>query len=414
MTELANGKTPPQPLATLIRAAALSLAAILCAPAHADSASKVVERDGKAWLYRDGKPLTQGYDALSIEQVDGAPDLVIATQNDLHGVLDAATGKVLVPVENRGVLLDTLSSIGLIEVRKDKTIDFVTVDGKATDVPSYTVVGDFSEGRQKEWSALAERDGALYFVTLNQGRFLSETAAPKYLPLVILPPELRQAPAKHDGPLNGVYVPTAYPDLKAAWEGWKRGELREAGQPAVVVRGDIAYVSFGEFARDQVLMPNTLRACQSGANLVLRDQDQAGGCASKAEPRVRFQRDSSGALRCVACPGGLPAKWVALPAVTQSLVGIGVALQKRPHDSAATIIGVLPNGPAAQSKLLAGDKVTRVDGKSIETLTLAQIVDVIRGAAGTSVKLDVLRGEQTFTVDIVRRQVNVATDAAGL
>lgn len=403
-----------QHLNTLARATALSLAAILCAPAHAESASKIVEQDGKAYLYRDGKPLTQGYDALSIEQVDGAPDLVIATQNDLHGVLDANTGKVVVPVENRGVELETLSSTGLIEVRKDKTISFVTLDGKATDIPSYTAVGDFSQGRQKEWRALAERDGSLYFVTLNQGHFLSEAAAPKYLPLVILPPELRQAPSKHDGPLNGVYVPEAYPDLKTAWEGWKRGELREPGQPAVVVRGDIAYVSFGEIARDLPLMPNTLHACQSGANLVLRDQGQTGDCASKAEPLMRFQRDSSGALRCVDCPAALPAKWVALPAVTHSLVGIGVALQKKPQDSAATIMGVLPNGPAAQAKLQAGDKVTKVDGKSIETLSLAQTADVIRGEAGTSVKLDVVRGEQSFTVEIVRHQVSVATDAAGL
>jgi hypothetical protein len=61
--------------------------------------------------------LTAGYDSLSIDKNQGYPDLAIARQGDLQGLLDAQTGKVVLPVEYSGVDTDTLTRFGLIEVR---------------------------------------------------------------------------------------------------------------------------------------------------------------------------------------------------------------------------------------------------------------------------------------------------------
>jgi C-terminal processing protease CtpA/Prc len=58
--------------------------------------------------------------------------------------------------------------------------------------------------------------------------------------------------------------------------------------------------------------------------------------------------------------------------------------------------------------------VTKVDGEPVASLPIAQIVDRIRGKAGTPVKLDVTRGSRHFTVDVERREVHVNADAAGL
>ena len=73
-----------------------------------------------------------------------------------------------------------------------------------------------------------------------------------------------------------------------------------------------------------------------------------------------------------------------------------------------TIVEVYANSPAAAAGLQAGDVIVAVDDQPVTGLKLDDIVNRVRGADGTSVKLRVRRassGEQDFVV--ARAQVNV-------
>jgi carboxyl-terminal processing protease len=82
------------------------------------------------------------------------------------------------------------------------------------------------------------------------------------------------------------------------------------------------------------------------------------------------------------------------------------------------VIAPIDGSPAAAAGIRAGDVFTAVDGKTLDGLTPDQARDLIRGAAGTPVKVTVQRGTETpFDVTITRakiqRQEVVAKDLAG-
>ena len=104
-----------------------------------------------------------------------------------------------------------------------------------------------------------------------------------------------------------------------------------------------------------------------------------------------------------------------------SLEGIGAVLQR---DNEYTVVRrVVPGGPAHQDgRLKVGDRIVYV-GQEREEATdvvgwrLDDVVDLIRGAAGTQVRLGVLPAEtglsgEVETIDIIRDQVKLEEQAA--
>lgn len=75
---------------------------------------------------------------------------------------------------------------------------------------------------------------------------------------------------------------------------------------------------------------------------------------------------------------------------------IGVSLQvgaERIGDPAALYVGMVhPEGPAHQAGLAHGDEILSVDGTAVSGKSYEQVVRMIRGEAGTLVKLSV-KGE---------------------
>lgn len=87
------------------------------------------------------------------------------------------------------------------------------------------------------------------------------------------------------------------------------------------------------------------------------------------------------------------------------LYGIGASIgmrKKRP-----TIIYTLPNSPARAAGLKPGDMLEQADGQDVKNLSLQQIVQRVRGPAGTEVHLKVQRSEPARTVDLDIKRARV-------
>jgi carboxyl-terminal processing protease len=91
----------------------------------------------------------------------------------------------------------------------------------------------------------------------------------------------------------------------------------------------------------------------------------------------------------------------------QSVVGIGVLLGQR--DGQPVIVSVIPDSPAHDAGIRAGDELVSVDGQAVAGLTTDEIVTHIRGDAGTTVQITLQRPStgQTMDVSIVREELHV-------
>lgn len=91
--------------------------------------------------------------------------------------------------------------------------------------------------------------------------------------------------------------------------------------------------------------------------------------------------------------------------LSSSMVGIGVEIEA--HPQGLMILKALAGGPAAAATLQRGDIITAVDGKSVAGISLNQAVDLIAGANGTPVQLQLRRDNMIGDVTIVRRSFEV-------
>jgi len=100
--------------------------------------------------------------------------------------------------------------------------------------------------------------------------------------------------------------------------------------------------------------------------------------------------------------------------MTPQVVGIGVDVGSEPVADGTQIEEVFQGSPAAKAKLRSGDVITAVDGKSLAGLSVDASGKLIRGNAGTKVKLTVLRDKRHFDVTITRENVLVPVAASAL
>jgi len=87
------------------------------------------------------------------------------------------------------------------------------------------------------------------------------------------------------------------------------------------------------------------------------------------------------------------------------IVGVGVKISFDPATGYVDVLGAIPGSPAEKAGLAAPDKIVTVDGKLYKGLTLRDVVFDIRGKAGDTVKLSVLRGDKLVVVPVVREKV---------
>jgi len=87
-------------------------------------------------------------------------------------------------------------------------------------------------------------------------------------------------------------------------------------------------------------------------------------------------------------------------------IGGGIGAEIGLKDNKTTIIRTLANNPAVKAGLLANDVVLSVNDQSTEGWTVEKTVNLIRGEAGTTVKLNIQRGSETKEYTITRATIN--------
>lgn len=88
--------------------------------------------------------------------------------------------------------------------------------------------------------------------------------------------------------------------------------------------------------------------------------------------------------------------------------GIGVAYIAL--NNGIIITKVYKNSPASQSGIQVGDIIINVDDANIAGKSADEVKDLVRGQAGTSVKLTIVRNDKTFDIDVKRGSVETAVN----
>ena len=119
------------------------------------------------------------------------------------------------------------------------------------------------------------------------------------------------------------------------------------------------------------------------------------GMLEKLEPRMKKWNRLLGARELAEMKNDLQGE----------VVGIGVHIAFDSKSGHADVLATMPGSPSEKAGLESGDKIVTVNGKLYKGMRLRDVVADIRGKAGESVKLVVLRGDKLQTFDIVRSRV---------
>lgn len=93
--------------------------------------------------------------------------------------------------------------------------------------------------------------------------------------------------------------------------------------------------------------------------------------------------------------------------ISGSFQGIGAEVMK--DEEGVRIVSPITNSPAEEAGLQANDLILEIDDEKIAELSLQEAVSLIRGPEDSEVKLLIQRGDDTFTVKIIRANIPVET-----
>lgn len=101
-------------------------------------------------------------------------------------------------------------------------------------------------------------------------------------------------------------------------------------------------------------------------------------------------------------------EWEDLDSSLSEFVGIGVYMAQLKNSNETVIIGTIDDDtPAAKAGIKAGDIIKEVNLEDVSTKGSEYISSKIKGNAGSTVKIKVLRGEEELTFDVERAEIKV-------
>lgn len=87
-------------------------------------------------------------------------------------------------------------------------------------------------------------------------------------------------------------------------------------------------------------------------------------------------------------------------------VGAGIGVEMGERDGYVRILRTLPDNPAREAGMLAGDIFYKVDGEEVYTMTSEEISKRLRGEPGTEVKVMVARDGEEKEFTLIREEIN--------
>lgn len=85
------------------------------------------------------------------------------------------------------------------------------------------------------------------------------------------------------------------------------------------------------------------------------------------------------------------------------LIGIGIYIEE--ENGYVKVITPVDGSPAKKAGILTGDIITHVDGQSVLEIGYDKAINMIKGEAGTSVKITINRDDEIMEMDIIREVI---------
>ena len=93
--------------------------------------------------------------------------------------------------------------------------------------------------------------------------------------------------------------------------------------------------------------------------------------------------------------------------VTGNFVGIGIYMVKDTENDKIMVLSPIKGGPAERAGIQPGDLIISVDGETCTADDMSAISTKIKGEEGTTVKLEILRGDETLSFELTRENIKV-------
>lgn len=93
---------------------------------------------------------------------------------------------------------------------------------------------------------------------------------------------------------------------------------------------------------------------------------------------------------------------------TGTYVGIGIYLSVYKDSNEIVILAPMEGSPAEEAGIKSGDILFKIEGKEYNGDSLDEALEILKQAEGTSINLDIKRGEEIFNIDVVRREIKTS------
>ncbi|TWT92192.1 S41 family peptidase [Neorhodopirellula pilleata] len=93
--------------------------------------------------------------------------------------------------------------------------------------------------------------------------------------------------------------------------------------------------------------------------------------------------------------------------IQQEFAGIGIYVDQPNPDEPVRVITPLVGSPALRAGILPGDAILNVDGEDVSTMDIRDVSSRLRGPIGTTVKLDLKRGDESIDTAVQRDRIEI-------